>query len=45
MRLPEPGTLAPSFTLPRQDGTPVSLDDFRGRHVLLWWYPKADTPG
>jgi peroxiredoxin Q/BCP len=36
---------APDFTLPDQDGNPVTLSDLRGRWVLLWWYPKADTPG
>lgn len=41
----ETGTRAPAFTLPDQDENPVSLDDLRGRWVLLWWYPKAATPG
>ena len=41
----EPGTQAPHFTLPDQDGEPVSLSDFRGRPVVLYFYPKADTPG
>ncbi|MCB1747945.1 MAG: redoxin domain-containing protein [Gammaproteobacteria bacterium] len=45
MALPEPGATAPAFTLPNQDGRDVSLGDFAGRRVLLWWYPKADTPG
>ena len=40
-----PGTPAPDFTLPDQDGNSVSLADERGRWVLLWWYPMADTPG
>jgi peroxiredoxin Q/BCP len=39
------GDLAPPFTLPDQDGRPVSLADFGGSWVLLWWYPKAATPG
>jgi peroxiredoxin Q/BCP len=39
------GTTAPTFTVPDQDGNPVSLTDQRGSWVLLWWYPKADTPG
>ena len=39
------GENAPGFTLPNQDGMIVSKDDFSGRYVLLWWYPKADTPG
>ncbi len=41
----QPGTEAPDFTLPDQDGNPVTLSDLRGRWVLLWWYPMADTPG
>jgi len=40
-----PGTPAPDFTLPDQDGRPVRLRDLRGQWVLLWWYPKAATPG
>ncbi len=41
----EPGTAAPEFSLPDQDGTTVNLTDLRGHWVLLWWYPKASTPG
>jgi thioredoxin-dependent peroxiredoxin len=41
----QPGTEAPDFTLPDQDGHAVTLSDLRGRWVLLWWYPMADTPG
>ena len=41
----EPGRLAPDFTLPDQDGEDISLSDFRGRPVVLYFYPKADTPG
>ncbi len=40
-----PGTPAPPFTLPDQDGRPTSLAEFAGHWVLLWWYPKAATPG
>ncbi len=40
-----PGTAAPAFALPDQDGHLVRLDELRGRWVLLWWYPKAATPG
>ena len=36
---------APAFSIPNQDGTPTSLVQYRGKWVLLWWYPKADTPG
>ena len=41
----EPGQTAPDFTLPDQEGDPVSLSDFRGKPVVLYFYPKADTPG
>ncbi len=36
---------APEFTLPDQDGRPVSLGDFTGRPVVLYFYPKADGKG
>jgi peroxiredoxin Q/BCP len=39
------GTMAPPFTLPNQHGNAVSLDDLRGRWVVLWWFPKASTAG
>ncbi len=41
----EAGLSAPAFTLPDQDGSPVSLTDFAGKTVVLYFYPKADTPG
>lgn len=41
----EPGTSAPDFTLLDQDEHPVSLGDFRGRRVILYFYPAAQTPG
>jgi thioredoxin-dependent peroxiredoxin len=41
----EAGQPAPTFTLPDQDGRPVSLEDLRGRPVVLYFYPKDDTPG
>ena len=41
----QPGDLIPDFTLPDQDGNPVSLSDFHGKTVVLFFYPKADTPG
>ena len=40
-----PGDTAPDFELPDQDGEPVRLSDLRGRPVVLYFYPKADTPG
>tara|TARA_Y100000996_G_C22176176_1_gene500769 strand:- start:405 stop:536 length:132 start_codon:yes stop_codon:yes gene_type:complete len=39
------GNKAPNFTLDNQDGNSVSLDDFKGKKVLVWFYPKASTPG
>jgi len=41
----EAGTVAPDFTLPDQSGAPVTLSDLRGQTVVLYFYPKADTPG
>lgn len=41
----ETGELAPDFTMPNQDGEPVTLSALRGRHVAVYFYAKADTPG
>jgi peroxiredoxin Q/BCP len=41
----ELGSEAPSFTLEDSDGQQVRLEDFRGKKVILWFYPKDDTPG
>jgi peroxiredoxin Q/BCP len=41
----EPGQPAPDFELPNHDGEPVRLSDLRGQTVVLYFYPKADTPG
>ncbi|WP_052711139.1 peroxiredoxin [Pseudofrankia sp. DC12] len=41
----DPGTRVPAFTLPDQDGEPVSSTAFAGHWVLLWWYPRAGSPG
>jgi thioredoxin-dependent peroxiredoxin len=40
-----PGDQAPDFTLPDADGKPVSLADYRGRKVIVYFYPAAGTPG
>lgn len=40
-----PGDVAPDFELSDQHGNPVKLSDLRGRNVVLYFYPKADTPG
>ena len=41
----EVGTKAPDFTLPDQDGKMVSLKSFTGQKVVLYFYPKDNTPG
>lgn len=41
MALPKVGSAAPAFTLPNQDGKNVSLADYAGRNVLVWFYPRA----
>lgn len=43
--VPAVGQMAPAVSLPSQDGTPVSLKDFRGQWVVLYFYPKDNTPG
>jgi peroxiredoxin Q/BCP len=40
-----PGDTAPDFTLPDQEGRPVTLSELRGQKVVVYFYPKADTPG
>jgi len=42
---PAAGATAPDFTLPSQDGASISLKDFRGKWVVLYFYPKDQTPG
>jgi peroxiredoxin Q/BCP len=44
-RVPEAGELAPDFILPDADGNPVHLAGLRGRRVILYFYPRDDTPG
>jgi len=39
------GDKAPDFTLQNQDENPVSLSDYKNKKVVLWFYPKASTPG
>ena len=41
----EEGKKAPEFTLEDQDGKPVSLAGFKGKDVIVYFYPKDDTPG
>lgn len=45
MALPKVGSKAPGFTLPDQDGKMHTLSDYAGKWVLLYFYPKDDTPG
>jgi thioredoxin-dependent peroxiredoxin len=45
MEILEKGSRAPSFSLKDQSGKTVSLSDFKGRKLLLYFYPRADTPG
>jgi len=41
----EPGDKAPAFTLADQNGDPVKLSDLKGQTIVLYFYPRADTPG
>lgn len=41
----KPGDRAPALDVPDHTGKMVSLDDHKGKKILLWFYPKADTPG
>jgi thioredoxin-dependent peroxiredoxin len=43
--MPVAGDLAPDFDLPTNGGGRLRLSDLRGRRVVLWFYPKDDTPG
>src|ERR1700761_8103805 len=43
--LPQAGQSAPTFTLPNQEGSPVSLDQYKGKWVVLYFYPKDMTTG
>lgn len=45
MKLLNVGDTAPDFTVKDHHGKDVSLSDYRGKTVILWFYPKADTPG
>jgi peroxiredoxin Q/BCP len=39
------GDQAPAFSISNQSGDSISLNSLLGQYVLIWWYPKADTPG
>lgn len=45
MKFPEVGTVAPDFATQNDTGADVKLSDYRGKKVVLYFYPKADTPG
>ena len=45
MALLKEGDAAPGFSVPNQDGEAVSLDTHAGKTLVLWWYPRASTPG
>lgn len=45
MTFPEAGTIAPDFATQTDTGTDVKLSDYRGKKIVLYFYPKADTPG
>lgn len=45
MSLPQPGDSAPEFNSQTDTGEPINLSDYRGQDVVLYFYPKADTPG
>ncbi len=39
------GAQAPDFSMQNQDGNTISLAEYKGKTIVLWWYPKADTGG
>lgn len=43
--VPQVGQMAPNFTLPSQNGSKISLDQYRGKWVVVYFYPKDQTPG
>lgn len=45
MPMPAVGDVAPDFTLPTDEGTPLTLSSQVGKRVVLYFFPKADTPG
>jgi peroxiredoxin Q/BCP len=45
MKRPQPGETAPDFTSQTDSGEPIKLSDFHGKDVVLYFYPRADTPG
>ena len=45
VRMLEPGSPAPSFSVSDESGQVRTLDEFSGKTLVLWFYPRADTPG
>ena len=45
MALPNVGDQAPAFSMRNQQGADTTLEQYKGHYEVLWWYPKADTPG
>jgi len=45
MALLKEGEAAPGFSVPNQDGEAISFDTHAGKTLVLWWYPRASTPG
>jgi peroxiredoxin Q/BCP len=45
MTMPQVGEMAPDFDLPTSGGGRLRLSDLRGKWVVLWFFPRADTPG
>jgi peroxiredoxin Q/BCP len=45
MAIPREGAAAPAFTVRTDEGKEVSLSDYRGKNIVLYFYPKDDTPG
>ncbi len=45
MKLPQPGQAAPDFEAVTDSGEPIKLSDYRGKDIVLYFYPRADTPG
>jgi peroxiredoxin Q/BCP len=41
----KPGDVAPDFTAKDHEGRTVSLGDYKGKTLVMWFFPKADTPG
>ncbi len=44
-KIPQAGDTAPDFSLPASTGKEIRLADYRGKNLILFFYPKADTPG